>query len=92
MSLALIHEIWKVVRPSLETGDVDEAAEMLVNYLVDNDYDTADIKSTFKRDAAIQEALSFFVEKPDDGLYHEEEEEDFDDDGYYDDGYDDDRY
>lgn len=91
MSLALIHEVWKVIRPSIETGDVDEAAEMIVNYLVDNDYDTADIKSTFKRDAAIQEALSFFVEKPDDGLYHEEEEEDFDDE-YYDDDYDDDRY
>ena len=88
MSLALIHEVWKVVRPSLETGDLDEAAEMLVNYLVDSDYDPSEIKSTFKRDSAIQEAVSFFMEKPDDGLYHEGEEEDFyedeeDDDDYY---------
>ena len=88
MSLQLIHEVWKVVRPSIETGDLDEAAEMLVNYLVDSDYDPSEIKSTFKRDSAIQEAVSFFMEKPDDGLYHEEEEEDFyedeeDDDDYY---------
>jgi hypothetical protein len=91
MSLSLIHEVWKVVRPSIETGDIDEAAEMLVNYLVDNDYDTSEIKSMFKRDPAVQDALSFFMEKPEDGLYHEEEEEYFDED-YDEDDYDDDRY
>jgi len=90
MSLSLIHEIWKVVRPSLETGDLDEAAEMLVNYLVDNDYEPSEIKSTFKRDSAIQEAVSYFIEQPGDEFakydeededYYEDEEEDTDD--YY---------
>lgn len=87
MSLSLIHEVWKVIRPSLETGDLDEAAEMLVNYLVDSDYDPNEIKSTFKRDSAIQEAVSFFIEKPGDEFskYDEEEEdyyEDEEDDDY----------
>lgn len=90
MSLPLIHEIWKVVRPSLEAGALIEASEMLVNYLIDSDYDIDDIKFAFKNDYAIQKALSFFAEKSDNGFILEEEE-DFDDEEYDEDP-DDDRY
>lgn len=90
MSLSLIHEIWTVLKPSLQTGDVDEAAEMLVNYLVDNDYDPSDIRSMFKRESEVQEAISYFLESPGDEFTKYDEEEE--DDDYYEDEDDSDYY
>ena len=93
MSLSLVHDLWKAMRSSIETGDLNEAAEILVNCLIDNDFDKAEIKAMFKRDPAVQEALSFFVETPVDSLYHkdeDDEEELYEDDHYSDeddDGY-----
>lgn len=87
MSLSTIHEIWNLIRPSIETGDVREAAELMVNYLVDHDFDTKEIKTMFKRDSDIQQALSFFVETSVNDLSaHDEDDEedeltfDYDDD------------
>lgn len=85
MSLGLINDIWKLLKPSIETGDIDEAAEMLINYLVEEDYSTHEIKSTFRGDKEIKEALDFYLETPEDGLYHEEEEDDYYDDDFFDD-------
>lgn len=91
MSLSLIKEIWKVVKPCIETGDVEGAADCLVNYLVDEDYSPSEIKQTFRGDAEIKEALDYFLEKPEDGLYVEDtdmlddyyDELDFDQDDDY---------
>ena len=38
MSLGLISEVWKLLKPGIEAGDVDGAAETRVNYLVEEDY------------------------------------------------------
>jgi hypothetical protein len=83
MSIGLIHEVWKILRPSLETGDPDGAAEILVNYLIDEDYSSAEIKNAFRGDSYIKGALEFYLESPEDGHYHEEVDHDlFDDDSY----------
>lgn len=96
MSLTLVNEIWKLLKPCIETGDVDEASEVLVQYLVDEDYSPAEIKTTFRGDKDIKDAVAFYLEKPDDGLYVEHVDDPYED-IYYDeddhyDGYDDDRY
>lgn len=83
MSLTVISEIWKIIKPSIEVGDSSAAAELLVNYLVDHDYDREEIKTLFKRDSDVQEALSFYLEKPEDSLKALEEYDD-DIDDYYD--------
>jgi len=90
MSLTVVQEIWKTIKPSIEVGDVAEAAELLVNYLVDNDFDTQEMKSVFKHDPEVQKALAFFVEKPEDVDLFEEDEDLFEEeeDGYYNDEYD----
>jgi hypothetical protein len=90
MSLTLIKDIWKVLKPCIETGDTEGAAELLVNYLVEEDYSPAEIKQMFRGDSAIKEAVDYYLEKPEDGLYVEAtdldyEELDFDHD--YDDDY-----
>ncbi len=91
MSLNLINEIWKLLKPSIETGDTDSAAETLVTYLIEEEFSPAEIKQMFRGDKEMKEALDFYLETPEDGLYHEDDEEDYFDD--YDDYYDDeDRY
>ncbi len=91
MSLNLINEIWKLLKPSIETGDTDSAAETLVTYLIEEEFSPAEIKQMFRGDKEMKEALDFYLETPEDGLYHEDDEEDYIDD--YDDYYDDeDRY
>lgn len=69
MSIALINEIWKVLKPSIEAGDTTGAADILVNYMIDEEYSPEEIKKGFRGDSEIKEALSFFLETPDDALY-----------------------
>jgi len=80
MSLALVNEIWKVLKPSIETGDIGSAAETLVNYLVDEAYSPAEIKQVFRLDSDVKGALSYYLETPEWGVQDDEEEED----DYYD--------
>lgn len=88
MSIGLISEVWKLLKPNIETGDTDGAAETLVNYLVEEDYSAHEIKNAFRGDKDIKEALDFYLETPEDGLVHEYED-DLDEDYYYDDDNDD---
>jgi hypothetical protein len=91
MSLSLINEVWKLLKPSIEAGDTDGAAETLVNYLVEEEVATAhEIKSVFRGDKDIKEALDFYLETPEDGHYHESDDDDFFDDIDLDDFYDED--
>lgn len=90
-NLNLVKEIWKILKPSIEIGDIDEAAEILVNYLVDEDFSPAEIKQMFRGEKEIKEALQFYLEKPEDGSFfepYEEDESDIDNymsyNGYYD--------
>ena len=86
MSIGLIGEVWKLLKSNIEAGDIDGAAETLVNYLVEEDQSAHEIKNAFRGDKEIKEALDFYLDTPDAGLYHEEEEiEDYYDDDYYDD-------
>jgi len=75
MSVGLIHEVWKILRPSIETGDPDGAAEILINYLIEEDYSTTEIKNAFRGDSYIKGALEFYLESPEDGHYHKEDDE-----------------
>jgi len=91
MSLNLVSEMWDILKPSIQVGDVNEAAELLVNYLVDHDYDPQDIKKTFKRDLNIQQAVGYYIESPGDEFSkYDEEEEFYDDEEDYRDDYDED--
>jgi hypothetical protein len=73
------------LKPSIEAGDTDGAAETLVNYLVEEEIASAhEIKSTFRGDKDIKAALDFYLETPDSGLVHEYDD-DLDEDDYYDD-------
>lgn len=88
MSLALVNEIWKLLKVSIEAGDTSGAAEILVNYLVEEDYSPAEIKQVFRNDTNIKKALDYYLETPEDGLVevkHDPYEDEDEDDLYFDD-------
>lgn len=74
MPVALASEIWNELKRYINSVDRDEAAETVVNILVDNDIDAEEIKSNFKGDPEIKRALGLYLNDVD-----EEVDEDIDD-------------
>ena len=80
MSVELAKEIWNEVKRYVNTVDRDEAAEILVSVLIDNDIDADDVRSAFKTDAEVKRALASYLkdhEDVDDELHDEDEDEDY---------------
>lgn len=76
MTLEVIYDVWKLLKPNLDVTEVSSAAEALINYLIEEDYDSSDIRQTFRNDKEIKTALKYYLETPEDGLYATEVEED----------------
>lgn len=80
MAVELAYDLWVELKRYVSTVDRADAAETVVNLLIDNDYDAEDIKSVFKGDADIKRALSeYLVDEPVDDE-EEEDEEEYDED------------
>lgn len=79
MSLSLITEVWDILRDHIDMSDRAEAADTLVNYLMDNNYEVDEIKDAFK-DKDITSALKGYAEQHFQEEDYEEEYEDEDTD------------
>jgi hypothetical protein len=78
MSLDVISEVWDALREHIDLSERDDAADTLVNFLIDNNYEIDDIKDAFK-DKDITKALKGYAEQHfQDEEYEEFEEEDLD--------------
>lgn len=75
MAVDLIHEVWQELKRHINTSDLSEAADSLINLLIDNDIDAEEIKIAFKGDPDIKRALAEYIEDIDDDI-----NEDYDDD------------
>ena len=73
MSLSIVSEVWEVLREHVDFNDRSDAADALVNYLMDNNYEVDDIKDEFK-DKDITKALKGYAEQH----FQEEEYEEYD--------------
>lgn len=80
MSVDVAYDIWTEFRRFLSTPDRAEAADALVNVLIDNDYDAEDIRSAFKGDADVKQALESYLDDAEEDT--EEDSEDYDEDEY----------
>ena len=80
MSVDVAYDIWTEMRRFLSTPDRAEAADSLVNVLIDNDYDAEDIRSAFKGDADVKRALQSYLDDAEEDT--EEDSEDYDEDEY----------
>jgi hypothetical protein len=80
MSVDVAYDIWTEFRRFLSTPDRAEAADALINVLIDNDYDAEDIRSAFKGDADVKRALQSYLDDAEEDA--EEDTEDYDEDEY----------
>ena len=80
MSEAIASEIWGELKRFVNTVDRDEAAETVIQILMDNDSDVEDIRNAFKGDSDIKRALTAYLDNDKD--YVEEEDEEPDDEDY----------
>jgi hypothetical protein len=75
MNLQDLAEIWALIKPSIKDGDPSEAADLLVNHLIDIEgHDPAEIKKVFGADSDVREALSYFSTDEDEEEYNEDDD------------------
>jgi hypothetical protein len=72
MSADIAAEIWSELKRYINSMDQADAAETLVNVMIDNDIDSEDIRSAFAGDAMVKRILSDYVDEEDE--YNEEED------------------
>jgi len=80
MSEAITSEIWGELKRFVNTVDRAEAAETVIQILMDNDSAVEDIRNAFKDDTDIKRALTAYLDNDKD--YVEEEDEEPEDDDY----------
>lgn len=79
MAADLVYEVWQELKRHISTGDRAEAADSLVNVLIDNDYDAEQIRDAFKSDNDVKRALQSFLDEAEEDL-DEEDEDNYKDD------------
>jgi hypothetical protein len=79
MSITVIAEVWRALKFEIDASNLNDAAESLVNILIENDYETSDIKEAFRRESEVMDALRDYNLQYEDEEFEEEEEE-FDED------------
>jgi hypothetical protein len=80
MNLNDLASVWKIIKPSIEDGDPREAADLLVNHLIDDGMTATEIKKAFGKDEEIIEALSYFSDEDVDAIEEDEDNDDIEDD------------
>jgi hypothetical protein len=80
MSESIANEIWSELKRYVNTVDRAEAAETIIQILMDNDSDVEDIREAFKGDSDIKRALTSYLDNDKD--YEEEDEEEVEDEDY----------
>jgi len=78
MSLDLVSEVWDTLRNHIDNSTRSEAADDLVNLLVDLNYEPEEIKDSFRGDKQVTKALKYYIEQHE-AEEDEDEEEDYDD-------------
>lgn len=74
----LVSTIWGELRRHIAAQDRAEAAEVLVNILIDNDCRAHDIKEAFGSDRDVKAALAHFLDNQDEMEEEEPEDEEND--------------
>ena len=75
MSETVAAEIWSELKRYVNTVDRNEAAETVVQILMDNDSEVEDIRNAFKGDTDIKRALTAYLDNDKDYAEDEEDED-----------------
>jgi hypothetical protein len=79
MAVDLISDLWDEIKRYVSPIDRAEAADVLVNLLIDNDYDADQILAAFKGDSDVKHALQSYLDDVDDESDQDGEEDPYDD-------------
>ncbi len=79
MAVDLVHDLWQELKRYISTVDRHDAADTLVNLLIDNDYDAEQIRDGFKGDNEVKRALQSYLDDNEEEELDEEEDDDYDD-------------
>jgi len=82
MSEHLAAEIWGELKRYVNTVDRAEAAETVIQILMDNDSDVDDIRDAFKGDSDIKRALTTYLDNDKDYEAEDEDEDEPEDEDY----------
>ena len=74
MSLSVASEVWEVLREHIDFNDRRDAADSLVTYLIENNFEIDEIKEEF-RDKDITKALKDYADEH----FQEEDYEEYED-------------
>jgi len=90
MSIEVVAEIWNELKYDFDEVTQREAADKIINVLVDYNFDASEIKQAFRGDTVMMAALKDYnaEHETDDEEYDEE----YDEDDYYEDEEDEDDY
>ena len=78
MDEQLVSVLWGELKRYINTVDRAEAAETVVQILMDNDSDVENIRDAFSGDRDIKKALTSYLDNDNDYVEEEEEDEDSD--------------
>jgi len=82
MSLDFVTEVWDALRSHIDLHERSEAADTLVNLLIDNNYEADSIKDAFRGDKEMLNALKGYVEQHDVEDDYEEYDDEDEDESY----------
>ena len=80
MSVDLASEIWGELKRYVNTVDRNEAADALVNVLIDNDIAADEIRDAFKGDSDVKRALTSYIRDHEDEPEEDDEANEYDED------------
>lgn len=80
MSLEFTVEIWDALRLHIDAHERKDAADTLINLLIENNHEASDIKDSFRGDKEMLTALKYYVDQHDDEEYEDYDEDDDDSD------------
>jgi len=75
MSLNFVTEVWDALRTHIDFNERGDAADTLINLLIDNNYEADEIKDAFKNDKEVLKALKGYTDQHDAEEYEEYDED-----------------
>ena len=76
MPVDIASDLWNELKRYISTVDRSEAADVLVSLLIDNDYDAEEIKSAFKGDTDVKNALQSYIDDTEEDI--DDNDDDYD--------------
>ncbi len=80
--LNMAAEVWDALRNNIDLNDRDDAADNLVNLLIDNNYEADEIKDAFRGEKEVLSALKNYVSEHEEEYEEDDEDIDADDDDW----------